>query len=119
MSQQREGLFKRKVVRDLVDDYGQDIKILVTQERGRSGVLDLNICLFGDHIEIELKTDGNKPTKLQQVSIDRVIRAGGLAFFTTPSEWEGHRAVLRDRYAKQVRSADQADRARQTQASTQ
>lgn len=119
MSQQREGLFKRKVVRDLIDDYGDDIKVLATQERGRNGVLDLNICLFGDHIEIELKVDGCKPTKLQQVNIEKVIRAGGMAFFTTPSEWAHHREILRSKYAKQVRISDQADRVRQTQASTQ
>lgn len=105
MSQQREGVFKKKVVRDLNDDYGQDIKVLVTQERGRNGVLDLHICLFGDHIEIELKVDGQKPTKLQQVNIDKVIRAGGMAFFTTPSEWDHHREILRAKYLKRVKTA--------------
>lgn len=95
---QSETHFKKIVMRDLTDDYGENIKILKTQERGRVGVLDLILCLYGDHIEIELKVDGAKATALQQVNIDKVLLAGGYAFVTSPSQWDSHRDIIRSKY---------------------
>lgn len=98
MSRQDEGVFKERVMRDLKDDWGDDIDILATQERGRKGVADLVICLRAVSIRIELKVDGEKPTKLQQLKLDRHDKAGGLSFYSTPCMWDTHRNVLRHRF---------------------
>lgn len=98
MSQQPEGVFKRKVVADLKATFGKDIDITVTQERGCKGVPDLVICLKGYSIRNELKVDGKKPTVLQRLKLDRHARAGGLSFSSTPATWPAHLALLKDRF---------------------
>ena len=98
MSQQREGVFKTKVREDLKQDFGADVDILATAERGRKGVADLIICLKGYSIRNELKIDGEVPTKLQQLKLDRHARAGGLSLSSTPSTWPTHRKILKERF---------------------
>ena len=98
MSQQGEGSFKQKVVRELRETFGADIDVLVTQERGRHGVADLVICLKGVSIRNELKITGESPTKLQQLRLDQHARAGGLSFSSTPATWPMHLAILKDRF---------------------
>jgi hypothetical protein len=98
MAQQMEGRFKKEVIRDLKDAFGDSIDILVTQERGRKGVSDLVICLKGTSIRNELKVDGKEPTKLQQLKLDRHARAGGLSFSSTPTTWPTHLTLLKDRF---------------------
>lgn len=98
MTQQKEGSFKEIVTMDLKRAFGQDIDILATQERGRKGVSDLVICLKGTSIRNELKLDGEKPTKLQQLKLDRHARAGGISMSSTPSTWPAHLAILKERF---------------------
>jgi hypothetical protein len=98
MSQQAEGKFKQRVVRDLKDAFGEDIDVTVTQERGRKGVSDLVICLKGYSVRNELKVNGKKPTTLQQLKLDRHARAGGLSMSSTPETWDAHLALLKDRF---------------------
>jgi hypothetical protein len=45
-----------------------------------------------------LKCDGEKPTKLQQLKLDRHARAGGLSFSSTPAAWPAHLAILKERF---------------------
>lgn len=98
MSRQAEGVFKTRVMRDLKDDWGDDIDILATQERGRKGVPDLVICLKGHSIKMELKVDGEEPTPLQAHTLKRHTKAGGLSLWTTPGRWELQRDVIRERF---------------------
>lgn len=100
MSQQEEGKFKVAVVADLKEDWGHNIDILGTAERARKGVADLRMCLKGHSICNELKKDGEVPTRLQQLKLDRHERAGGLSLSSTPSTWPSHRALLKERFAK-------------------
>lgn len=98
MSQQKEGKFKQQVVKDLKEAFGPDIDITVTQERARKGVSDLVICLKGTSVRDELKLDGEVPTKLQQLKLDRHARAGGLSLSSTPTTWPAHLALLKERF---------------------
>ncbi len=100
MSKQEEAKFKAKVQKDLECAFGDDVFILATQELARKGVLDLIICLLGDYITIELKLDGEKPTPLQNVNLLKAIKAGGRAFFSTPTAWPQHLAILEQEYLK-------------------
>ncbi len=102
MSQQPEGKFKTKVKKDLEEAFGTDIDITATQERARKGVADLVICLKGTSIRNELKVDGEVPTKLQQLKLDRHARAGGLSLSSTPSTWDEHLALLKERFRSKL-----------------
>lgn len=102
MSKQTEGVFKKRVVADYKKTFGDHVDILVTQERGRVGVADLVICLFGDSVRQELKIDGEKPTKLQQYKLDQHTKAGGLSFYTTPKTWGVQLTSLKEKYAKRA-----------------
>lgn len=95
---QGENVFKKRVVKDLKEDFGEDIDILGTQERARKGVADLVICLKGTSVRNELKRTGEKPTPLQQLKLDRHARAGGLSLSSTPENWPAHRALLKERF---------------------
>lgn len=98
MSQQKEGRFKQKAVKDLKEAFGDDIFIIVTQERGRKGVADLVFCLRGQSVHNELKLDGQKPTKLQQLRLDQHAKAGGLSMASTPENWPMHFSLLKARF---------------------
>jgi hypothetical protein len=92
-----ETQFKEQVQRDLkdMDPNGYYLK---TQERGRKGVPDMLICLQGDFVAIELKRDGEVPTKLQQLQLDKISRANGTAFAASPETWDAQLAILKGRY---------------------
>jgi len=97
MGMQPESRFKLRVLRDLRrlerEDHG--LYVLKTQERARRGILDLILCVKGKYVSIELKIDGERPTKLQQYNIDKIRAAGGVAFFTTPFGWPEHLKILK------------------------
>jgi Holliday junction resolvase len=51
----------------------------VTGGYGASGVPDIVACLKGRFIGIECKANGNKPTALQQMNLDKIAAQGGIA----------------------------------------
>jgi hypothetical protein len=91
---QPETLFKQRVLKDL--DKIKGCWVLKTQERARHGVPDLLICLRGKFVAIELKIDGEYPTPLQDEILERIQAASGTAFFTTPTLWKTHQAMLQE-----------------------
>lgn len=90
----KESLFKEKVLRDLKVDY-PNAYFFKTQERGRRGVLDVIGCENSKFFTLELKTDEGKLDPLQQHTVERVRRAGGIVLTPAPSTWENDRAYLR------------------------
>lgn len=90
---QPETRFKLRVLKDLKKI--KTCKVLKTQERTRRGVPDLIICLKGMYIECELKVDGEVPTPLQFASMKLTRAAGGMAFWTNPTEWKTHFEMLK------------------------
>ena len=51
----------------------------VTGGYGASGVPDIVGCYKGRFIGIECKANGNKPTALQQMNLDKIAAQGGIA----------------------------------------
>jgi hypothetical protein len=51
----------------------------VTSGYGASGVPDVVGCYKGRFIGIECKANGNKPTALQQMNLDKIAAQGGIA----------------------------------------
>jgi len=51
----------------------------VTSGYGTSGVPDIVGCYRGRFFGIECKANGNKPTVLQQINLDKIAATGGIA----------------------------------------
>lgn len=91
---QGETRFKQRVQKDLKRlPHSWFIK---TQERSRRGVPDILGCVSGVFIAIELKDEGKEATKLQQVYLDKITDAGGIAFVSTPDRWSLQFLKLRE-----------------------
>ncbi len=60
------------------------------------GVPDYLICINGIFIALELKRSVKEKTKgtLQELNILKIRRAGGLAFFTYPENWDKTKEML-------------------------
>lgn len=53
---------------------------------GTAGIPDIIACIGGRFIAFEVKTEKGKPTKLQEVAIRDIIKAGGVALVVTSVE---------------------------------
>ena len=92
-----ETIFKEKVLLDLKKLDGFVIK---TQERTVKGIPDLIGCFNGRFVAIELKTDKGEVTPIQEYRLKQILKAGGLAFSTSPSTWKMHLEVLTNSLAR-------------------
>lgn len=79
MAQTPEAKVKAKVVAQL-KLLGAYYFYPVTGGYGSSGVPDIVGCLRGKFFAIECKAGNNKPTPLQQRSIDNITKQGGLVW---------------------------------------
>lgn len=73
-----EGKVKKKVI-DLLLLHGAYYCMPVTGGYGRSGVPDILACLKGKFLAVECKAGDNKPTALQQKTLNDIQKAGGIA----------------------------------------
>jgi hypothetical protein len=73
-----EKLVKNKVVAQL-KALGAYYFYPVTGGYGASGVPDIIVCYKGRFFGLECKANGNKPTALQRLNIDKINDAGGIA----------------------------------------
>ena len=51
----------------------------VTGGYGASGVPDIIVCYKGRFFGLECKANGNKPTALQQMNLEKIAAQGGIA----------------------------------------
>ena len=75
-----ETALTNKVIKTLKEQYGDAICI---EKRfgsgyGKNGQPDLNICIAGQCVQIEMKDGINKPTQLQQRRLEEWERAGAV-----------------------------------------
>lgn len=54
----------------------------------KSGIPDLLCCIGGKFVGIELKAENGRPSELQIYNLDRIDRAGGIAFLLYPKDYE-------------------------------
>jgi Holliday junction resolvase len=73
-----EGRVKRKAVVEL-QKLGMYIFFPATGGFGRSGIPDIVCCYKGKFIGIECKSNGKKPTALQQSNLEEIVNNGGIA----------------------------------------
>lgn len=50
--------------------------------------------LHGRLVALELKSDGERPTPIQEWKLQRISEAGGVALWTCPSRWESTKREL-------------------------
>lgn len=53
---------------------------------GTAGIPDIIVCYKGKFIAFECKLPGRNPTILQKITINKIIRAGGIARVVTSIE---------------------------------
>jgi Holliday junction resolvase len=73
-----EGRVKRKAVVEL-QKLGMYVFFPATGGFGRSGIPDIVCCYKGKFIGIECKSNGKKPTALQQSNLEEIVNNGGIA----------------------------------------
>ena len=66
----------------------------VTGGFGASGVPDIIVCYKGRFFGLECKANGNKPTKLQQLNIDKINDAGGIALVIDETNMNEVKTIL-------------------------
>lgn len=73
-----EGKVKKKVLA-IANEYECWHCTPATWGYGRSGVPDILICVEGRLLTVECKAGSNKPTRLQLIEANAIMRAGGVA----------------------------------------
>ena len=66
----------------------------VTGGFGASGVPDIIVCYKGRFFGLECKANGNKPTPLQQLNIDKINSAGGIALVINEDNMNEVKTIL-------------------------
>ncbi len=64
------------------------------QQIALRGDADICLCIWGRYVALELKSDGNEPSPLQQYKLDRITKAGGLALVSDPIRWPQIKQIL-------------------------
>lgn len=62
----------------------------------KSGLPDLHICIMGQSIEVELKSEVGKPSELQLFMIEQINDCGGRALVLRPSSFEKFKDFVGD-----------------------
>ena len=83
MSKKEETLFKERIAPQL-KKLGKFTKI---QQVVICGTPDFIGCINGIYIELELKTLQGSASKLQEVSLARTLKNGGIALQVSPANW--------------------------------
>ena len=87
MSSTPEGKVKTALIRALKQHWPNAwVFAPVQMGMGMSGVPDLLCCIDGQFIALEVKAEGGKTTALQDVQIERIHDAGGVAWVVTGKE---------------------------------
>ena len=73
----KEGYLQARVLKELRSL--PNVAVVKVIQATESGVSDILCCANGRFIALELKADKGKPTALQLLFIDKVIKAGGIA----------------------------------------
>jgi hypothetical protein len=93
MKGMREGTFRRGSVdpflKTLSNTHAESI-----QQVAIRGTPDKLMCISGKYVAMELKRDGEVPTALQALFLDKVERAGGIALVARPSNWPLVKIIL-------------------------
>lgn len=88
-----EGKVKKKV-KEILTSMGAYYAMPVGAGYGHAGTPDFLVCHRGRFIAIETKAAGNKPTALQEATMQRIREAGGRALVIDETNVETLRKEL-------------------------
>ena len=87
MSKKPETVFAEKVDRSLNFFFGDKCFNENIQQVTKIGTPDRLLCINGKFVALELKTSVGKPSKVQLLKLQKIRRAGGLAYLVTPDNF--------------------------------
>jgi Holliday junction resolvase len=82
-----EKRFENKI-KAMLDEHGAWYVKYFANRNTRSGIPDILACVNGEFLGIEVKSDSGHPTDLQLHHVEKIRKAGGLAFVVYPSGFE-------------------------------
>ena len=82
-----EKRFENKI-KDMLDEHGAWWVKYFANRNTKSGIPDILACVNGEFIGIEVKSDSGHPTELQLHHVEKIRKAGGLAFVVYPSGFD-------------------------------
>jgi hypothetical protein len=88
-----EGKVKRKI-NELLRRYDGLYKFMPVQSGLGSKTLDYLICYKGKFIGVEAKAGDNMPTALQEITIDKIIEAGGFTLVINENNLSNLKGLL-------------------------
>lgn len=88
-----ESAVKAKVVK-ILKEHGVYYFYPVTGGFGRSGIPDIICCVNGKFLAIECKAGKNKPTPLQEMEMQKIKDAGGVAMVVNETNIQDVLGVL-------------------------
>lgn len=85
-----ETIFRTTVVDPFLKNVAREFPLydMTIQQLAIIGDPDKIICVRGRFVALELKDDGQEPTVLQAHKLKKIQKAGGIALWTCPSQWE-------------------------------
>lgn len=60
----------------------------------KAGLPDMHICIHGHSIEVEIKSQVGRTSKLQNVVLSQINDSGGAAYVVRPSDFEGFKYMI-------------------------
>lgn len=82
-----EKRFENKI-KDMLDEHGAWWVKYFANRNTKSGIPDILACVNGEFLGIEVKSDSGHPTDLQLHHVEKIRKAGGLAFVVYPSGFD-------------------------------
>lgn len=89
--------YEKREIRKYLDSINAWHVVPTTYGRGGSGMPDIIACVDGRFVGIEVKREGNEPSKLQEKRIDQIHQAGGIAVWGTAEKVVGELHLLLER----------------------
>jgi hypothetical protein len=75
-----EAKLQGKVIRYLKAFPPEDVWFFKAADKHTAGVPDLVLCVRGRFVGIELKVDGNTTSDLQELTLEKIDKAGGQVY---------------------------------------
>lgn len=98
MAQEKQ--FERKI-REFLKEHGCWSVKYFGNSFSQNGVPDLLCCVNGRFVAVEVKAENGKPSKLQEVTVGKIRKAGGIAIILYPEQFESFKnlvlGLLRDK----------------------
>lgn len=74
-------------IREFLKEHGCWVVKYFGNSFSQNGVPDLLCCIAGRFVAVEVKAEGGRPTRLQEVTVQKIRDAGGMAMILYPEQF--------------------------------